>query len=64
MTIRSLTSRRGILIACADGLAGFSDAVTAAFPATVVPAVRGVSRRPPGYADLVAVPASGGLVAD
>jgi putative transposase len=43
---------RGILIACVDGLAGFADAITAAFPATVV--LRCVVH----YADLRVMPTS------
>jgi transposase-like protein len=48
---------RDILIACCDGLAGFEDAITAAFPATVVQrcvvhlirnSLRPVARRDPG----------------
>ena len=43
---------RDILIACVDGLAGFADAITAAFPATVV------QRCVVHYADLRVMPTS------
>ena len=43
---------RDILIACCDGLAGFEDAITSAFPATVV------QRCVVHYADLRVMPTS------
>ena len=43
---------RDILIACCDGLAGFEDAITGAFPATVV------QRCVVHYADLRVMPTS------
>jgi len=44
---------RDILIACCDGLAGFEDAITAAFPAAVV------QRCVVHYADTVVMPTCG-----
>ena len=47
---------RDILIACCDGLAGFEDAITGAFPLTVV------QRCVVHYADTVVMPIPGGPV--